>query len=126
MATGLYASGSVQGQTVIREPSSSPSALPAMLELLARASPYGPLSMAELLISHAPRLRRGTSIVAIAANFSEPALVALHAVGRRLPVTTVWVETDHGRPPVGELAQTSRKVTYDDGWKQREFVDLLL
>ena len=124
VATGLYSSGSVHGQTVAREPSSSPTALAAMLELLARASPYGPSSIAELLAGEGPRLRRGASVLVVAAHFAEPTLVALAALRRRLPVTAVWVATDHGRPPPADLVDVRREVTYFDDWRQRDVVEL--
>jgi uncharacterized protein (DUF58 family) len=126
VATGLYCSGSVQGRTVVREPSSSPTALPAMLELLARASPYGPSSMAQLLAGEGARLRRGASVVVVAADFSEATMVALAGLRRRLPVTAVWVATDHGRPPPAGLVDVRREVRYADGWKHADVVDLLV
>jgi uncharacterized protein (DUF58 family) len=126
VATGLYSSGSVLGKAVVREPSSSATALPAMLELLARASPYGPSSIAELLAGEGGRLRRGASVVVVAADFVEPTVAALAAVRRRLPVTAVWVATDQGRPPPAGLVDMMREVRYFDDWKERDVVDLLL
>jgi uncharacterized protein (DUF58 family) len=125
VATGLYCSGSVQGRTVVREPSSSPAALAAMLELLARASPYGPSSIAELLAGEGPRLRRGASVLVVAGDFAPTTLVALAALRRRLPVTAVWVATEQGRPPPAELVDIRREVRYFDGWKHGDVVDLL-
>jgi len=125
VATGLYASGSVHGRPVAREPSSSPTALAAMLELLALASPYGPSSLAQLLAGEGGRLRRGAGVLVVAADFGGPTLVALAALRRRLPVTAVWVATDHGRPPPTDLVDVRREVRYVDGWKQADVVDVL-
>ncbi len=126
VATGLYCSGSVRGRSVAREPSSSPTALPAMLELLARASPHGPSSIAQLLAAEGARLRRGASVLVVAADYPEPTLVAIAGLRRRLPVTAVWVATGQGRPPPAGLVDIRREVTYADGWKQADVVDLLV
>ena len=126
VATGLYCSGSVRGQTVVREPSSSPAALAAMLEALARASPYGPSSIADLLAGEGPRLRRGASVLVVAADFAPTTLVALAGLRRRLPVTAVWVATEQGRPPPSELVDIRREVKYFDGWKQDDVVELVV
>jgi uncharacterized protein (DUF58 family) len=126
VATGLYCSGSVRGRSVAREPSSSPTALAAMLELLARASPHGPSSIAQLLAAEGARLRRGASVLVVAADYPEPTLVAIAGLRRRLPVTAVWVATGQGRPPPAELVDVRREVRYVDGWKQADVVDLLV
>jgi uncharacterized protein (DUF58 family) len=126
VATGLYSPGSVRGQAIARAPSGSPGALPAMLELLARASPYGRSSLAELLVSEGSRLRRGASVVVVAADFTEPTLVALAALRRRLPVTAIWVSAgDDGGPPARSV-DVRREVSYVDGWKQQDVMDLSL
>jgi uncharacterized protein (DUF58 family) len=126
VATGLYASGDVDGHAVARGPSSSPTALPAMLELLARVAPYGQSSIAELLIGEGARLGAGTSVVVVAADFAQPTLIALASTRRRLPVTAVWVATEHGRPPPPELVDVRRTVEYVDDWRQRDVVDVLI
>jgi uncharacterized protein (DUF58 family) len=124
IGTGLYASGTVDGRAIVREPASSPAALPAMLEQLARASPYASASIAQMLLAEGSRLLRGTSIVVVAPDFNEPTLVALSELRRRTPITALWVANEHGQPPPAELVDITREVAYDDGWKQREVVEL--
>jgi uncharacterized protein (DUF58 family) len=126
VVTGLYSPGVVHGEVIAREPSGSPGALPAMLEQLARASPYGRSSIADLLVSEGGRLRRGGSVVVVASDFSEPTLVALAALRRRLPVTAVWVASDDGRPPPARFVDVRREVRYVDGWKDQAVLDLSL
>lgn len=124
LATGLYASGSVDGHSIASEPASSAAALPNMLEMLARASYYGPASLAELLVTEGARLMRGTSVVVVASDFTEPTLVALSELRRRAAITGLWVISGHGQPPPAGLLDIRRDVAYDDGWKQREIVSL--
>jgi uncharacterized protein (DUF58 family) len=124
VATGLYSSGTVKGHAVVREPTSAPGALAEMLELLARASPYGRTSIADLLIAEGGRLRRGASLVVMAADFPEPTLIALGELRRRLPVTAIWVAGDHGRPPPAGLVDVTREVTYRRDWKDQGILDM--
>jgi uncharacterized protein (DUF58 family) len=126
VATGVYASGSVEGRTVAREPSSSPTGLPAMLELLARATSWGPVPIAEVLAGEGGKLRRGASVVVISPHFTETLSVALAGLRRRLPVTAVWVDCGQGRPPPAGTTDLAREVKYADGWKQRDVVELAL
>jgi uncharacterized protein (DUF58 family) len=124
--TGLYASGSVQGRPVIRGPNNSPAALSAMLELLALASPYGPSSIAELLMMEGSRLRQGTSVIVVARDFDEQTLAAMSEVRRHRPVTALWVATDDGRPPPIELVDLTREVRFDDDWKHKDVMEFRL
>jgi uncharacterized protein (DUF58 family) len=125
VATGLYASGAVEDQPVARPPSSSPAALPEMLEQLARAQPRGPLSIVDLLTREGRRLGHGASVVIVAASFPDSTLVALADLRRRLPVTALWVDTDDGQPPPAELLDGRGEVRYGDNWRDWEVVDLL-
>ena len=122
-ATGLYSSGTVRGRPVARNPSTSPGALPSMLELLARCSTWTATSIGELLVREARRLR-GASAVVIAADYSDTTLVGLAELRRFLPVTAIWVITDRGRPPPDQLVDACWGVRYSDDWKERDVVEL--
>ncbi len=122
-ATGLYSSGAVRGRPVARNPSTSPGALPSMLELLARCSTWTATSIGELLVREARRLR-GASAVVIAADYSDTTLVGLAELRRFLPVTAIWVITDRGRPPPDQLVDACWGVRYSDDWKERDVVEL--
>jgi uncharacterized protein (DUF58 family) len=124
VATGLYASGAVDDQPVAREPSTSPAALPAMLELLAKATRRGPLSMVDLLTREGRRLGHGASVVIVAASFPESTLVALEDLRRRMPITALWVATDDGQPPPPEMMDGRGEVRYDSDWRTWEVVDI--
>lgn len=124
VATGLYASGLVDGHPIVREPGSSPAALPAMLELLARATVSGSISLADLLVSEGARLSRGTSIVVVSAGFTGPIAQAITELRRRTAVTGVWVAGQDGQPPPAGLLDLSREVDYDAGWKQLDVIAL--
>ncbi len=124
VATGLYASGSVRGNPIARPPSTASSALASMLELLARASPYSAVTIADLLLGEQQRLRSGTSVVAVAADFPHSTVVALAELRRRAALTTVWVASEDGRPPPPGLGDTSWEVSYDDCWKDRDVLDV--
>ncbi len=124
VATGLFSSATVKGHPVAHAPSTAPGALPAMLESLARASPYGRVSLGELLISEGGRLGSGASAVVIASDFSEPTLAALAAVRRRLPVTAIWLRVGQGRPPPANQADLVREVTYHADWRTTDVLEL--
>jgi uncharacterized protein (DUF58 family) len=123
VATGLYSSGTVRGRPVARNPSTSPGALPAMLELLARCSTWTATPIGELLVREARRLR-GASAVMIAADYSDPTLIGLAELRRFLPVTAIWVVTERGRPPPDQLVDACWGVRYSDDWKERDVVEL--
>ncbi len=122
VATGLYASGGVEDQPIAREPSSSPAALAAMLELLARAIPSGPVPMAQLLVTEGMRLGHGTTILVVAADFPPALTAAIAAVSRRAPVSAVWSATDQGAPPEAGLVRALGQVGYVDDWRERTSV----
>jgi uncharacterized protein (DUF58 family) len=123
VAAGLYCSGTVRGRPVASNPSTSPTALPAMLELLARCSTWTAAPIAELLIREARRLR-GASAVVIAADYSDATLVGLAEIRRLLPVTAIWVISGQGRPPPPQLVDACWGVKYSDDWKDRDVVEL--
>ena len=125
VATGLYASGAVDDMPLARAPSTSPAALPAMLELLARATRRGPLSIVDLLTREGRRLGHGASLVIVAASFPESTVVALEDLRRRMSIMALWVATDDGQPPPYEMFDARGEVRYDDDWRTWEVVDIL-
>jgi len=124
IATGLYSPVLSGGHPMVRPPSAAPTALPAMLELLARGSSAGQATVADLLTSEAPALRHGASLVLVAADFPESTRRAVSALRRRLPITLVWIASDHGRPPPPGLADAHWEVTYRDGWQHLDVLEL--
>jgi uncharacterized protein (DUF58 family) len=118
IGVGLYSTGTMDGHPLAYPPSMSPSALADMMELLARVSPYGAMSMAEVLASECGRFRSGISVVVIAADFPERTLAAMADLRRRLPVTSVWVGNDLGRPAPSGTVDTREEVAYVEDWKQ--------
>jgi uncharacterized protein (DUF58 family) len=123
VATGLYSSGTVRGRPIARNPTTSPTALPAMLELLARCSTRTRTSIAELLIDEARRLR-GASAVVIASDYPDSTLIGLSEIRRLLPVTAIWVVSGQGRRPPPQLVDACWEVSYSDDWKERDVVEL--
>jgi uncharacterized protein (DUF58 family) len=124
VGVGLYSTGTLDGHPLAHAPSTSPSALADMMELLARVSPYATRSMGDVLASECGRFRSGMSVVVIAADFSERTLAAMADLRRRLPVTSVWVGNDAGAPPPSGTADTREEVAYVEDWKQRTTVEL--
>ena len=125
LGVGLYASGTVRGVPVSRPPSSSPEVLPQVLDLLARASPFGSTPIADVLIAESHRMQHGTSVVVVAADFTEPTLIAISELRRRSrAVTAVWVATDRGNPPPPGLVDTTLIATFTDDWTSRPNLDL--
>jgi uncharacterized protein (DUF58 family) len=124
VAVGLYSSATVDGQEIAHVPTSSPAALSEMLESLARASVYGSSRFATALLAHASRLQQGTSLVVIAPHFPDSTLIALSELRRRLPITAVWVATEHGAPPPLDLVDKRWEVDYCDDWKERATIEL--
>lgn len=125
VSVGLFATGSVDGQYVACPPSASPSALADMLERLARMSAFGKATLAELLAVEAGRLRAGTSVVVIAADFPEPTVAEIGGLRRRLPVTGLWVGNNAGTPPPAGTVDAREEVAYVEDWKQRATVELV-
>jgi uncharacterized protein (DUF58 family) len=123
---GLYSGGTVDGQPIAQKPATSPDALPHALELLARASPLGPLSFGEVLSQEAGRLPHGTTIVVVAAEFPEATLIALAELRRRqVAVTVVAVITDEDQAlPPPDLFDQLLMVRFTDDWSSRASVEL--
>jgi uncharacterized protein (DUF58 family) len=126
VAVGLYASGSVGGAPVARQPSTAPDALPVLLELLARLTRSGPMSAAELMVAEARRLRAGTSALLVGADFAEAGAVALAELRRRAAVSALWLSTEEGRPPPDELLDRRGEVAYVEDWRTRGALDVLV
>jgi uncharacterized protein (DUF58 family) len=124
IATGLYSSGVIDGRPLAFPPSTSPAALPELLEGLARASSIGRTPFSGLLLGESGRLARGTSVVVIATDFSEAILLALSELRRRHSVTAIFVDGDRGRPPPGELVDGLLRVAFTDDWAEREVLEL--
>jgi len=124
IGVGLYSTATTDGHALAFTPSTAPSALADMMELLARVSPYATRSMAEVLSSECGRFRGGISVVVIATDFSERTLAAMADLRRRLPVTSIWVGSDAGTPPPSGTVDTQEEVAYVEDWKQRTTVEL--
>jgi hypothetical protein len=95
-----------------------------MLDLLARASPWGGSQFDEVLISEVPRFLRGTSVVMVAADFPEPTLVAIAEIRRRAPVTAIWIESSEGSPPPDGSVDSRLTAKYTDDWQTRATLEL--
>jgi uncharacterized protein (DUF58 family) len=124
VVTGLYSSALVAGRLIAQPPTSAPTALPVMLEQLARCAPAGPTTLAQLLMSEGMRLGHGASLVVVSADFTESTLRAVGELRRRVPVTLVWVASEHGRPPAPGLGDALWEVSYRDDWKSLDLVEL--
>jgi Protein of unknown function DUF58 len=124
VAVGLFSSASVAGRSISHPPSSAPSGLAEMLELLARASPWGGARFDHVLLSEVPRFLRGTSVVLVAAHFPEPTLVAIAEIRRRAPVTAIWIETSKGAPPTAGSVDCRLTARYTDDWQTRTTLEL--
>jgi uncharacterized protein (DUF58 family) len=122
--TGLYSSGTAGGRPLVHPPGRGSEALPDMLESLAVASPYGRLAMAEIVSEEGRRLRPGTSMVIVARDFPASLEAALSDVRRRVPVAALWVNDGTGSPPGRAAADSVREVSYDQGWKTAEVLEI--
>jgi uncharacterized protein (DUF58 family) len=119
VGVGLYSGGTVNGFPLAYAPSTSPSALPDMLELLAQVSPFATKTLGEVIASVGGRFGSGVSVVVIAAHFSETTVAAMAHLRRRMPVTSVWVGNDTGSPPPAGAVDACEEVGYVGDWKQR-------
>ena len=124
IGVGMYSTGMVDGHPLAYAPTTSPSALPDILELLARVSTFGTMPLCDVLSSEGARLRSGTSVIVIAADFPEPTLAALADLRRRLAVTAIWVRNDAGAPPPSGTVDVREEVVYGEDWQQRATVEL--
>lgn len=112
VSVGLFSTGTVAGYPIARVP--APETLPGCLELLARASPFGPVPMGDLLLRESPALPHGTSLVVVAAHFPVSTLVALSELRRRrVSVTGVFVVTDDAVDGDGEPVRTPAPGMFD-------------
>ena len=121
---GLYAASTVEGRGIARPPTSSPAALPEMLELLARASVFSQTGFARALVEEGGRLAGGTTLVVVAADYPEPTLIALAELRRRLAITAIWVNTGKGAPPPPDLVDARLEARYDDDWQNQASLEL--
>lgn len=121
---GLYAAATVEGRGIALPPTSSPAALPEMLELLARAWARPLASFSRALVEEGSRLGGGTTVVVVAADYTEPILVALAELRRRLSITAIWVNTGQGAPPPPDLVDAKLEARYDDDWQDRASLEL--
>jgi uncharacterized protein (DUF58 family) len=124
VATGLFSSGTVAGRPVACPPSCSPAQLALMLESLARVTHFGSLEFSDLLAAESSRLRPGTSVVLVAADYPNETLEAVGDLRRRHAVSAVWVATDHGAPPPREHVDALLLAPYSDDWQRRESLEL--
>jgi uncharacterized protein (DUF58 family) len=124
ISVGLYSGGSVNGNQIAYHPSSAPGAPTEMLELLAKASPYGTLHFADVLLSQGSRLSRGTSAVVVSADFDEAMAPALSELCRRVPTTTLWIDIGSGRPPPDNMPHSNLQTRIIDDWKQSDTLEL--
>lgn len=124
VAVGLYSSGSTDGSPIAFPPSTAPTALPTMLESLARASAFGLVRFPEVLSAESGKLQRGTSVVTVATDYTEPTMVAIAELRRRHPVTAIFVEGPHGSAPPAGLVDAVLRTRYEADWAEREVLEL--
>jgi uncharacterized protein (DUF58 family) len=126
LGVGLFSTGTVGGMAIAHQPTTSPDTLAQILDLLARASPFGSLSLAGVLAIEGARLPHGTSVMVVAADFPEDTLMALGEMRRRhLPVTAVAVATDRGGPPPGDLFDDLLTAEYTSDWQTKPALQLV-
>ncbi|HUZ19999.1 MAG TPA: DUF58 domain-containing protein [Acidimicrobiales bacterium] len=124
VATGLFSSGTIAGRPLACPPSSSPAQLALMLESLARVTHFGSLEFAHLLAAESSRLRPGTSVVIVSADYPAETLEALGDLRRRHALSALWVANDHGAPPPREHVDALLTARYADDWQRRESLEL--
>ncbi len=121
---GLYTTGSAGGRPVAHPPSRDPSALPAMLESLARLLPSGTPFVERVLLAASSRLPGQTSLVVIAADFPRPLLAAIDEVRRHHALTAVHLALG-GDPPPTERVDALLHAPYAEDWQSRKSLELL-
>ena len=122
---GLYTTGSVHGRAVSHPPTTAPSALVTMLEHLARVTPFGGPTFPGLLLGEGSGVRATTSLVVVTADFSEPVLVAMAELRRRLRITSLWIDDGIGSPPPPEMVDSWVRAEHSDDWSRRAVLELV-
>ncbi|HEU0169046.1 MAG TPA: DUF58 domain-containing protein [Chloroflexota bacterium] len=145
---GLYGNGEPTGDAAVRLPASGhPDQLRRILELLALATPLGPvrrrgrewwedmrfrdisadrgavrwrLPLGELLLREAARLPFEVSIVIVTTMFDSELLAACHEVQRRRPVTVLYVQTPLGSPEAPLAGLNVITVPYIEDWQEHD------
>ena len=124
VAVGLFSSGTVSGGPVAVPLSTSPAALPEMLEALARAKPSVGARFAQVLNEVGPTLQRGTSVVVVGLRYSAASLASISELRRHNSVTAIWVGTERVTPPAIELFDALLQARYASDWQQRQVLEL--
>jgi uncharacterized protein (DUF58 family) len=124
VAVGLFSSGTVAGGLVAVPLSTSPVALPTMLEALARARPASGGRFPQVLSDVGPTLQRGTSIVVVALRYTPASLAAIAELRRRNSVIAIWAATEHVSPPAREAFDALLQARYASDWQQRQVLEL--
>jgi uncharacterized protein (DUF58 family) len=124
VATGLFSSGASSHGAIAFPLSTSPAALPAMLEALARARPSTVARFAQVLSTAGGILQRGTNVVVVALNFSESVLGVIAELRRRNSVMAIWVATERGTPPPAVVFDALFQARYSGDWQQRQVLEL--
>jgi uncharacterized protein (DUF58 family) len=122
--TGLYVAGTVEGSPLVLPPS-GPTGLVGMLGALAQVSDRPGVSFSGVIAAQMGRLHHGTSVIAIANDFSGSVVEALAELRRRHAVTALKVEAGAGLPPPPGLVDAVVHVVYDEGWEQLEVLELV-
>ncbi len=124
IAVGLFSSGAVGALPLAFPVSTSPAALPAILEGLARANPYGRTTFAEVIAAEGSHLGRGTSALVVAGSWSAAALAALAELRRRHAVTAVAAGKEGADEPPRRVVDAVLHAVYEKGWQGREVLEL--
>ncbi|MBV8087925.1 MAG: DUF58 domain-containing protein [Chloroflexi bacterium] len=142
---GLFGNGEPAGDNAVRLPvGSHPQQLRRILEVLALASPFGPvrrrgrewwedthfrdlaadrgavrwrLPLGQLLLREAARLPYEVSIAVVTATFDAELLAACREVQRRRPVTVIYVASPAAAPEVALSGLNVLTVPYTDDWE---------
>jgi uncharacterized protein (DUF58 family) len=121
---GLYAAGTIDGRPLVLPASATLNGLPEMLEALARVDDRRDVSFAGLLASRSGRLQHGTSVIAVASDFSGSTMEALSELRRSHAVTGCLVDSGRGLPPPPGALDALVRARWDDDWEQRENLEL--
>jgi uncharacterized protein (DUF58 family) len=121
---GLYVAGSVGGAPLVLPANGVDAALASRLEALARVQEGMGVSFSGLVAAQVGRLGQGTSVIALANDFGPGATAALCELRRRHAVTAFFVESGRGEPPPPGLLDAVVRARFEEGWEQREILEL--
>jgi uncharacterized protein (DUF58 family) len=122
--TGLYGAGTIGGYPLVLPASGVTAGLAGLLEALAKVQDRPAVSFSGLITAQSRHLQHGTSVIAVANDFSGSSMESLCELRRRHAVTACFVDSGEGLPPLPGMLDAVVRARYEEDWEEREILEL--